>query len=74
MTTRVTVNGTDMELPESASVHDVVARVLAGQANAATGRGVAVAVNDDVVPRTSWASTPVGAGDRIEIVTATQGG
>jgi len=36
--------------------------------------GVAVARNDEVVPRGRWASTPVEAGDVIEIVEATQGG
>lgn len=36
--------------------------------------GVAVARNDEVVPRARWAATPVEAGDVIEIVEATQGG
>jgi thiamine biosynthesis protein ThiS len=27
-----------------------------------------------VVPRTSWATTAVGPGDRVEVLTATQGG
>ncbi|ACZ30488.1 thiamine biosynthesis protein ThiS [Xylanimonas cellulosilytica DSM 15894] len=37
-------------------------------------RGVAVAVNDAVVPRGAWTSTVVAAGDRVEVVTAVQGG
>ena len=37
-------------------------------------RGVAVAVNDEVVPRTQWASRRLNAGDTVEIVRATQGG
>jgi sulfur carrier protein len=36
--------------------------------------GVAVAVNDEVVPRSEWAATAVAAGDRIEILVAAQGG
>jgi sulfur carrier protein len=36
-------------------------------------RGVAVARNGDVVPRTEW-STDVEDGDEIEIVRAVQGG
>ena len=37
-------------------------------------RGIAVAVNQEVVPRREWASTPLRPGDRIEIITAVQGG
>jgi sulfur carrier protein len=37
-------------------------------------RGVAVAVNEEVIPRRSWNDVAVQEGDRIEIVTAKQGG
>jgi sulfur carrier protein len=37
-------------------------------------RGVAVAVNDAVVPRGKWADEPIKEGDRVEIIRATQGG
>lgn len=37
-------------------------------------RGVAVALNDAVVPRSSWAETKLSDGDRIEIVKIMQGG
>ena len=37
-------------------------------------RGVAVARNGEVVPRSEWDDTPVRSGDRIEIVTAAAGG
>ncbi len=36
--------------------------------------GVAVAVNGDVVTRESWAQTPVGAGDEVEVIRIIQGG
>ena len=36
--------------------------------------GVAVAVNDEVVRKQDWAATMLEAGDRVEIVTAKQGG
>lgn len=39
-----------------------------------TVKGVAVAVNDEVVRRQRWADTILQEGDRVEIVTATQGG
>ncbi len=66
---RVTINGQTQDLPEDATVETAVSRFTA-----AAGRGVAVAVNDEVVPRADWAATPVRAADRVEILTAVQGG
>ena len=37
-------------------------------------RGVAVALDGDVVPRSTWDSTEVADGARIELVAAVQGG
>lgn len=37
-------------------------------------KGIAVAVNNRVVPRTQWASTALRDRDNILIITATQGG
>ena len=37
-------------------------------------KGAAAAVNGEVVPRGSWAATPLRDGDQVEIVTAVQGG
>lgn len=36
--------------------------------------GIAVAVDRAVVPRSGWVACWVGTGERIEIVTAVQGG
>ncbi|MCE2502754.1 MAG: sulfur carrier protein ThiS [Chlorobi bacterium] len=36
--------------------------------------GIAVAVNDTVVQRAEWGQTRIGDGDRVEIITAMQGG
>jgi sulfur carrier protein len=38
------------------------------------GRGVAVALNGEVVPRRSWPERQVADGDRVEALTAMQGG
>jgi sulfur carrier protein len=38
------------------------------------GRGVAVALNGEVVPRAAWQEARIGPGDRVEIVGAVQGG
>ncbi|NGM67115.1 sulfur carrier protein ThiS [Sphingobacterium sp. SGR-19] len=37
-------------------------------------KGIAVAVNNQVVPKTQWASTVLQDSDSILIITATQGG
>lgn len=37
-------------------------------------RGIAVAVDGEVVPRTSWAGHRPGDGARVEVLTAVQGG
>jgi sulfur carrier protein len=67
---RVTVNGEWRELPETATVADLV-RLLQG---APEGRGMAVAVDGEVVPRAAWARTVLADGAQVEIVVAVQGG
>ena len=37
-------------------------------------RGVAVAVNGEIVPRAQWADHRVDTGDRVEALSAMQGG
>lgn len=37
-------------------------------------RGIAVAVNGDVVPRSRWPDTGLQDGDRVEVLGAAQGG
>ncbi|KPI12471.1 thiamine biosynthesis protein ThiS [Actinobacteria bacterium OK074] len=36
--------------------------------------GVAAALNETVVPRARWAATTLSDGDRVEVLTAVQGG
>jgi sulfur carrier protein len=36
--------------------------------------GVAAALNETVVPRGQWSSTSLSEGDRVEVLTAVQGG
>jgi sulfur carrier protein len=66
----ITVNGEPRDVPGGTPVADVVAELLGGSG----GRGVAVALNGEVVPRTAWAQTLVSESDRVEVLTATQGG
>jgi sulfur carrier protein len=66
----VVVNGDPRVVDAGATVADLV--VLLG--HRPSGAGVAAAVNGEVVRRAEWPSTPLGEGDRLEILAATQGG
>lgn len=69
------VNGTSIEVPEGASVADVLNRFTGGGSFPRGGsRGTAVALADEVVPAGQWATTRVAAGDRLEVVRAVSGG
>ncbi|MGN9906173.1 sulfur carrier protein ThiS [Phytohabitans sp. LJ34] len=65
---KVVVNGNPQAVPDGATVADVV-RVVTSVA-----RGVAVAVNGEVVPRAGWPGTALRDGDQVEVLTAAQGG
>lgn len=64
------VNGKPLQLEDDASIVQLLERFELG----ADSTGVAVAVNDTVVPRGRWAQTPLGDGDTVEIIHAVQGG
>lgn len=70
MSVRVSVNGEPRELPEGSTVATVVDE-LTGRPE---GRGVAVALGGEVVPRGAWPTTAIGDGAELEVVAAVQGG
>jgi sulfur carrier protein len=51
-----------------------VAELLERRLGDTRPHGVAVAVNEEVVPRGEWASWQLVDGDVVEVVTAVQGG
>jgi sulfur carrier protein len=53
---------------------ETVAVVLRGLGIAEEARGVAVAVDGEVVPRTVWESFELSEDARVEVLTAMQGG
>lgn len=68
----LTLNGRSLEVASTrdrASVLDVLS--AAGMDDA---RGVAVAIDGDVVPRSSWAVARVAEGQQVEVLRAVQGG
>ncbi len=64
----LTVNGEARHFEPGATVALLVEVVGCGR------RGVAVAVNEEVVSRSAWEVTELAAGDRVEILRAAQGG
>jgi thiamine biosynthesis protein ThiS len=67
-TCQITVNGADRTVPTTTTLPAVVAQLT----DATTG--IAVAVNNEVVPRSQWAGTVLQEGDAVEVITAMQGG
>jgi sulfur carrier protein len=67
---RVLVNGEATELTDGATVQVAVEALELP----ASGRGVAVAVDAEVVPRGQWGGHELQEGARVEILRAIQGG
>ena len=66
---RIHLNDTPRELPAESTLG-----ALARELGLTDRRGVAVAVNDAVVPRSAWPARALADGDRILVIQATQGG
>ena len=66
----LTVNGDPLEVAAGSTIADLVAALTERD----DPRGVAVAVDRCVVPRSEWESTPARPGSLVEIVTAAAGG
>jgi sulfur carrier protein len=66
----VELNGRRAELPDGASVAQAVEAAGADDER----RGVAVAVEGEVVPRGEWERTGLREGQAVEVVRAIQGG
>ncbi|WP_018583950.1 sulfur carrier protein ThiS [Salinispora arenicola] len=64
----LTVNGAGHSLPSGSTLADLVGAVTDQE------RGLAVAVNGEVVPRGGWQVTVLRDGDRVEVLSAAQGG
>jgi sulfur carrier protein len=62
------VNGESRTVPLGCTVEGLLVHLALDR------RRIAVAVNRDVVPRSRFASHPLAAGDRVEILEAVGGG
>jgi len=68
--TSVLLNGEPRELPLDATVETAVREAGVER----EGRGVAVAVDGEVVPRGEWSGTALREGQQVEVLHAVQGG
>ena len=64
----IVLNGAARDIAADSSLADVVALVSDAR------HGIAIAVNDAVVPRGAWLTTTLAPADRVEVLTAVQGG
>ena len=64
----VTINGASRQVEGCSTLADLVRAV------GLEGKRVAVERNGEIVPRSAYAITPIGADDRLEIVAAVGGG
>jgi sulfur carrier protein len=64
----VTLNGAPHDLADGTSLATAVSLLIT------SATGVAAAVNGAVVRRIDWESTGLANGDRVEVITAVQGG
>ncbi len=67
---KIELNGEPVELEAGATVLDAAGRLGVGP----DARGVAAALDGEVLPRGDWAQTKLASGQKVEIVQAIQGG
>jgi len=65
----LTVNDKPLALADSTTLSQ-----LLGELGLSASQGVAVAINDAVVPRSAWLTQRLAAGDQVLVIQATQGG
>ncbi len=64
----MSINGEERDVADGATIADLLAGLELRR------DGIAVAVNDDVVPRTEHTVRTLRDGDRVEIIVAVAGG
>ena len=69
-TLALSVNGEPLEVAAGSTIADLVARVT----EEVDPKGVAVAVDRCVIPRSEWERTAARAGSLVEVVSASAGG
>jgi sulfur carrier protein len=66
----IIINGQSKEIPEQCSVQHLVSSLFPGP----PAKGIAVAINQSVVPGSEWATHLLHSNDQVMLIKATQGG
>ena len=67
----IVVNGDESRVENGSTLADLLESLNIDVENT---RGIAVAVNEEIIRRTDWNKRELNAGDLVELVTARQGG
>lgn len=65
----VFINSEETQLSDTVSIEQALS-----ENGFASLKGIAVALNDEVIPKTEWPSTLLKENDKVLIIKATQGG
>lgn len=66
---KVYVNNEPREISEQTSLFSLLSELSLSDA-----KGIAVAVNDEIIFRQNWSSHPLQENDKLTVIRATQGG
>lgn len=66
---QITLNNKTQTVSENTSLYDIVFSQLGDKQ-----KGIAVAVNDSVIPKANWEKYIIQSNDTVLIIKATQGG
>lgn len=67
---KIKINGEESVLDSKITLNEFIVKRLNGK----EPRGIAIALNMGIVPKSKWEETVINENDEIEIVTAVQGG
>jgi len=65
----ITVNHKNYDLDDACSIEQMLSVVLPSQA-----KGIAIAVNQNIISKSSWPLIKLQKGDQVMLIKATQGG
>jgi len=65
----ISINQQRKEIPESSSVEELLFSLFSDST-----KGMAIAINDTVVPKTKWSVHFLNPDDKVTLIKATQGG
>jgi sulfur carrier protein len=65
----IMLNGQATQVVAPYTVDQLISEFFRG-----SGKGIAVAINQSIVPKSDWSSRKLSPDDQITLITATQGG